>query len=159
MPGTNRMPMLSNTDIERFVEAQNSIDAGYDVALREIRNGRKTSHWIWYIFPQFREFAHSCTADYYGIVDKNEAKHYMEHSLLGPRLREITEALLKHKGKSPVAILGDLDARKVRSCMTMFDYFSPNDIYGEVLDAFYGGERGGRTLRVLNREDDKGSGQ
>ena len=142
---------FKNSDIERFVEAQNSPYSGYEVALQEIKAGRKTSHWIWYIFPQFRAFAHSRTADYYGIADRCEAEAYLQHPILNTRLREITKALLQHTDKSPCEIFGDLDAGKVRSSMTMFDYLSPNDIYGQVLDAFYGGVRGGRTLREIKR--------
>ena len=141
----------ANSNIERFVEAQNSSYSGYEVALSEIRAGRKTSHWIWYIFPQFRAFAHSSTADYYGIADRREAELYLSHPILNSRLREITKALLQHTDKSAVEIFGELDAGKVRSSMTMFDYLSPNDIYGQVLDLFYGGVRGGRTLREIEK--------
>ena len=142
----------SETDINRFLEAQESPFCGYEIALKEIQNGKKTSHWMWYIFPQFREFAHSRRAYYWGIIDKSEAEAYLKHPILGPRLREITLALLEHKEKSALEIFGDIDARKLRSCMTMFDYISPNDIFGEVLDVFYQGERGGRTIRVISRQ-------
>ena len=74
----------------------------------------------------------------------------MQHPILGLRIREISEVLLQHGGKDVKDIFGDLDAGKVRSCMTMFDYLSPNDVFGQVLDTFYGGKRGGRTLKVLN---------
>ena len=134
-------------NIQRFVEAQES---DYKVALSEIKKGRKRSHWIWYVFPQFKEFAHSRIADYYGIEDKGEAEAYLQHPILGQRIREISEALLLHNGKDVKDIFGELDAGKVRSCMTMFDYLSPNDVFGQVLDVFYGGKRGGRTLKVLN---------
>jgi uncharacterized protein (DUF1810 family) len=142
----------SKFDINRFVEAQEFPYSGYEVALKEIECGAKTSHWIWYIFPQFRDFAHSSTADYYGLTDKDEAQQYLDHPLLGPRLKEISKALLKHQDKTAVEILGNIDAGKVRSCMTTFDYLSPNDIFGEVLDAVYDGVRGGRTLKMLKRE-------
>lgn len=128
--------MLPNNDIERFVVAQRNPWTGYEQALREVRNGCKTSHWIWYIFPQFREFAHSSTADYYGIGSVDEARLYLEH-----------------KGKSANEIFGSLDGRKVRSSMTMFDYLAPNDVFARVLDAFYGGVRGGKTLAVLARSE------
>lgn len=145
--------MLPNNDIERFVVAQRNPWTGYEQALREVRNGRKTSHWIWYIFPQFRVFAHSSTAEYYGIGSVDEARRYLEHPLLGKRIREISEALLEHKGKSANEIFGSLDGRKVRSSMTMFDYLAPNDVFARVLDAFYGGVRGGKTLAVLARSE------
>ena len=139
--------MIKEHNLQRFVEAQES---DYETALSEIKKGRKRSQWIWYVFPQFKEFAHSRIADYYGIEDKGEAEAYLQHPILGQRIREISEALLLHKGKDVKDILGELDAGKVRSCMTMFDYLSPNDVFGQVLDTFYGGKRGGRTLKVLN---------
>lgn len=145
--------MLAKSDIERFVEAQKSPWSGYEQALSEVRNGCKTSHWIWYIFPQFREFAHSRTAYYYGIEDADEACRYLEHPVLGARIREISEVLLAHEGKSAYEIFGSIDERKVRSSMTMFDYLAPNDVFTRVLDAFYGGVRGGRTLEVLARSE------
>lgn len=138
---------MSDTFLDRFIKAQNS---DYEIALSEIKEGRKRSHWIWYIFPQFKAFAHSRIADYYGIGDKDEAETFLRHPVLGQRIREISIALLQHKSKDINEIFGELDAGKVRSCMTMFDYLSPNDVFGQVLDAFYGGKRGGRTLKVLN---------
>lgn len=138
---------MSDTFLDRFIKAQNS---DYETALSEINEGRKRSHWIWYIFPQFKAFAHSRIADYYGIEDKNEAEAFLQHPVLGQRIREISIALLQHKSKDINEIFGELDAGKVRSCMTMFDYLSPNDVFAQVLDTFYGGKRGGRTLKVLN---------
>ena len=145
--------MLPKNDIERFVEAQRNPWTGYEQALREVRNGCKTSHWIWYIFPQFREFAHSSTANYYGIDSVEEARQYLEHPVLGARIREISEALLAHEGRSAYEIFGSIDERKVRSSMTMFDYLAPNDVFARVLDAFYGGVRGGKTMAVLTRSE------
>ena len=106
--------------------------------MREITDGRKRTHWIWFIFPQLAVLGHSANAKYYGISGYDEAKAYYEHPILGTRLREITMALLQHHGESAVDILGDIDAVKVRSCMTLFDAVSPDDIFQEVLDAFYG---------------------
>ena len=134
-------------NLQRFVKAQGT---DYETALSEIKKGRKHSHWIWYVFPQFKEFAHSRIADYYGIEDRGEAEAYLKHPILEQRIREMSEALMLHKGKDVKDIIGELDAGKVRSCMTMFDYLSPNDVFGQVLDVFYGGKRGGRTLNVLN---------
>ncbi len=142
---------MKENGLNRFVEAQNNGWSGYETALREIRNGRKVSHWIWYIFPQFREFGHSSKALYFGIRDVEEAREYLEHPVLGARLREISDALLEHAGEDIVTILGDLDAKKTRSCMTLFDYLSPDDVFGKVLDSFYGGVRGGRTLKTIQR--------
>jgi len=133
--------MKEITDIERFVEAQESRYAGYAQALKEIGNGRKTSHWIWYIFPQLRGLGYSQNSYYYGIADRAEAETYLNHPILGPRIREITKALLKHADKSAVRILGIIDAGKVKSCMTLFDCISPDDLFSEVLTIFYNGVR------------------
>lgn len=138
--------MKENTDIERFVEAQESLYAGYAQALKEIKTGRKVSHWIWYIFPQLRGLGHSRMSHFYGITDKAEAKTYLNHPILGSRLREISEALLSHTDKSAEWILGDIDAQKVKSCMTLFDCISPNDIFSDVLDSFYNRERDKNSL-------------
>ena len=145
--------MFENTDLNRFIEAQEApYFCGYKQALEEIKNGRKTNHWIWYIFPQLRCLGRSSRAHYYGIANRDEAQRYLEHPILGARIREITKALLEHKDKTALSIFGDIDAVKVRSCMTMFDFLSPNDIFGEVLDSFYKSERCEITLRVMQQE-------
>lgn len=138
---------MEKYELERYIKAQNNY---YETALSEVKKGRKRSHWIWYIFPQFKDFAHSHIAEYYGIEDKCEAEAYLRHPILGKRIREISFALLQHKDKDINEIFGNLDAGKVRSCMTMFDFLSPNEVFGQVLDTFYGGKRGGKTLKVLN---------
>ncbi len=125
---------------------------GYEQALAEIRNGRKESHWIWYIFPQLRELGRSYYALFYGICNRAEAETYLEHPLLGARLREISRALLQHKEKEAVAILGNIDAKKVCSCMTLFDAVSPGDVFAEVLAAFYADKRCKLTLSILAGE-------
>lgn len=139
----------SETDLERFLEAQASPISGYAQAWTEIDNGRKTSHWIWYVFPQLRSLGQSDIACYYGIADRDEAKRYLEHPTLNERIREISKTLLKHTGRSAVDIFGTVDAVKVRSCMTMFDCISPNDVFAKVLDVFYGGVRCGRTIAEM----------
>lgn len=145
--------MFENTDINRFIEAQEvPYLCGYKQALEEMKNGKKTNHWIWYIFPQLRCLGRSSRAHYYGIADRKEAKLYLEHPILGARIREITEALLEHKDKTALFIFGDIDAIKVRSCMTMFDFLSPNDIFDEVLCSFYNEERCDITLMVMKQE-------
>lgn len=147
------MKNLAETDINRFIEAQEiPYVCGYRQALEEVKKSRKKSHWIWYIFPQLRCLGRSRRAHYYGIADSDEAQRYLEHPILGARIREITEALLAHRNKTALEIFGDIDAVKVRSCMTMFDYLSPNDIFGEVLDSFYESERCELTLKVMQQE-------
>ena len=135
-----------NYYLERFLTAHKY---NYENALREITDGRKRTHWIWFIFPQLAVLGHSANAKYYGISGYDEAKAYYEHPILGTRLREITMALLQHRGESAVDILGDIDAVKVRSCMTLFDAVSPDDIFQEVLDAFYGGSSDKKTLDYM----------
>ena len=131
---------------ERFIEAQQLY---YPIALQEIIEGHKRSHWIWFIFPQLAILGRSANAKFYGISSLNEAKAYLSHPILGARLREITAALLQHRGKDAVSILGGIDAMKVRSCMTLFDAASPNDIFHEVLDAFYDGNPDKYTLHYM----------
>lgn len=141
--------MENDRDINRFLKAQDSSYDGYNQALAEITNGYKSSHWIWYIFPQLKSLGRSYNATYYGIADENEAREYLANPILNQRLQEITEVLLTHSDKSPTAILGGIDAKKVRSCMTLFDFISPNDIFAKVLDTFYNGNRCQLTLREL----------
>lgn len=140
------MKNIENTGLQRFIEAQND---SYDQALKEIRNGRKLTHWIWYIFPQMKGLGFSYNSEYYGITSLQEAKDYLENELLRKRLFEITESLLMHKGKDIESIMGDIDALKLKSSMTLFDAVQPGSIFGEVLDGFYGGERCRRTLEKI----------
>lgn len=132
--------------IERFVEAQKR---DYKTALSEIRAGHKETHWIWYVFPQMLGLGHSCYSDLYGVRSREEAAEYLNHGILGKRLREVTEALLSVKGKTAEEIFGGLDAMKVKSCMTLFDRISPDDVFAEVLDVYYGGARCAKTLELL----------
>lgn len=144
--------MKLETDINRFIEAQElPYFCGYKQALEEIKNGKKINHWIWYIFPQLRCLGRSSRAHFYGIADRSEAERYLNHQILGSRIREITEALLAHRDKTALEIFGEIDAIKVRSCMTMFDYLSPCDIFCEVLDSFYKSERCELTLKVMQQ--------
>ena len=140
------MENIENTGLQRFIEAQND---SYDQALKEIRNGRKLTHWIWYIFPQIKGLGFSYNSEYYGITSLQEARDYLENELLRKRLFEITESLLMHKGKDIESIMGDIDAMKLKSSMTLFDAVQPDDIFGEVLDEFYGGERCRITLEKI----------
>lgn len=145
---------MEKKSIERFLDAQNATYAGYEQALEEVRNGRKVWHWIWYVFPQMRGLGHSERANYYGIADREEAEDYLLNFTLNDRIHEISEALLQHKGKSVYKIFGEIDAMKVQSSMTLFDAISPNDVFGKVLDQFYGGVRDKRTLGLINEDED-----
>ena len=133
--------------LDRFVKAQRN---DYETALGEIRAGCKLTHWIWYIFPQLRGLGHSYYSRIYGIEGMEEAKEYLSHEILGERLREITEALLALEGRDAVEILGDIDAKKVRSCMTLFDAVSPEDIFSDVLEKYYSGSRCRLTQEMLS---------
>ena len=135
-------------DLERFIEAQGH---HYKLALEEVRSGKKQSHWVWYIFPQMRGLGRSYFAQLYGISDREEAMAYLNHEVLGPRLREITCALLEHDDYSAEEIFGDLDAMKVRSSMTLFDIIRPDDIFADVLNKFYRQQRCGLTVRMLSK--------
>ena len=144
---------MEKKSIERFLDAQNAVYAGYQQALEEVRNGRKVGHWIWYVFPQMKGLGHSERANYYGIADREEAEYYLLNFTLNDRIHEISEALLQHKGKSVYRIFGEIDAMKVQSCMTLFDAISPNDVFGRVLDQFYGGVRDEGTLELLDENE------
>lgn len=136
-------------NIERFVEAQ---EVAYSMALGEIKAGRKTLHWIWFIFPQLKGLGSSYRSSYYGIDGLEEARAYVEHPLLNERLREITTELLKHSGGDIRYIMGSgIDAKKLCSSMTLFDVVSPDDIYNNVLDVFFGGKRCSHTITMLNK--------
>ncbi|MBO4531862.1 MAG: DUF1810 domain-containing protein [Paludibacteraceae bacterium] len=135
--------MEDDYNLQRFLDAQ---ARDYECSLREIRNGLKQSHWVWYIFPQLKGFGHSYNSEYYGIDGIEEARAYYNHPVLGSRLIEITTALLEHKDKPAVAILSPIDARKVKSSMTLFWLASENPLFKSVLDAFYGGEIDRRTM-------------
>ena len=133
-------------DLGRFKTAQ---DKDFEIALDEITAGKKRSHWIWYIFPQLKGLGVSDFAVYYGIQDSGEAKAYIEDKSLGGNLIRISEALLEHRGKNIVRILGRTDAMKVRSCMTLFEKVSDNNVFADILETFYDGERDGKTLEML----------
>lgn len=143
--------MTTDNNLTRFIEAQNANDM-YQLALKEITNGKKVWHWIWYIFPQLKQLGRSRRAVYYGIEDIEEARAYLSNAILCDRLYEISKALLLHEGKYPEQILGSIDAIKVRSCMTLFDFISPNDVFNEVLDTFYDGARCEETLKLLHSQ-------
>ena len=133
--------------LDKYVRAQ---ERDYSDALREIKSGRKRSHWIWYIFPQMDGLGFSPTAQYYGIRDLEQAKDYMAHPVLGPRLVEISQALLDLPSSDPGAVMGYPDDLKLCSSMTLFELAAPDEpVFGRVLDKFYGGRRDPLTLELL----------
>lgn len=140
-------------DLNRFIEAQKDV---YDIALQEIKNGRKTSHWMWYIFPQLSGLGRTSMANYYGISDLEEAKSYLADEVLGSRLREISTEALKLDEINPVMVFGDIDAMKLRSSMTLFEMAASTDedlVFGKVLDKFYNGERDQLTISMCRERN------
>ncbi len=137
-------------DVSRFTEAH---IASYQNALSEIRNGRKTGHWIWYIFPQLKGLGFSSMSEYYGIRDLEEAKAYLADPMLRAHLVEICEALLSLETNDAAEVMGCPDNIKLRSSMTLFDAAAESeDIFCQVLEKYYGGNRDGRTLKMLGRK-------
>lgn len=136
------------SDLERFLKAQ---ERDYEVALNEIKNGRKTSHWIWYIFPQIAGLGFSSTSKYYSIKDKNEAIEYLNNKTLRNRLIEICEALLLLDTNDATYVMGYPDDLKLKSSMTLFNEVSDIDIFKKVLDKFYNGEKDEMTISLLNK--------
>lgn len=122
----------------------------YARVLQELGEGKKQTHWIWFVFPQLAALGRTDNGRHYGVSGREEAEAYLRHSVLGARLREVSKTLLAHDGLSAGDILGEVDAQKVCSCMTLFDAVSPRDIFRKVLDAFYNGETDGRTLELIS---------
>lgn len=141
-------------DLNRFIEAQ---DTGYvyNQVLRDIKDGRRLSQRIWFIFPQIKGLGHSYNSEFYGLNGKEEAKAYLEHPELGSRLKEITMALLDCDKQSIDDIFDFPDNLKVRSCMTLFDIISPNDVFKKVLDKYYEGKPCEKTIWRLKYRDNK----
>ncbi len=138
-----------NCYLERFTEAQKRV---FEIALEEIRRGRKDSHWMWFIFPQIRGLGFSSMSHYYGISSLAEAEAYLKHPILGARLRKITTELLQHKNTPAETILGSIDALKLKSCMTLFNWVSPDDIFQEALNFFFGGQSDSKTISLLTEK-------
>ncbi|WP_114954035.1 DUF1810 domain-containing protein [Sphingosinicella terrae] len=142
---------MADLDLERFVTAQAGI---YEQALGELRRGRKSGHWMWFVFPQIAGLGRSANAWHFGLRDIDEARAYLGHSILGPRLLTCVEALLSQRGRSADAIFGPLDAMKLRSSMTLFERVAEHPApFAEVLEAFFDGERDGLTLERVAAAD------
>lgn len=143
--------------MERFLKAQEYM---YDNALAEIKNGRKDSHWMWYVFPQLKGLGLSQMSLKYAIVNLKEAKEYIKHPVLGPRLIEISEAVYNSKAKTAEEIFGYIDAIKLRSCMTLFSKAAPEvSVFQNVLNKYFNGEEDELTFRLLSAlidDDEKG---
>lgn len=136
-------------DLQRFKTAQNEGNA-YKMALKEIGNGQKEGHWMWYIFPQLRGLGKSDTAMYYGIIGKAEAKAYLADKVLGGRLREITNSLIQIRGKKAEEVFGPGDAKKLRSSLTLFYIVSgKEEVFRKALAKYFDEKLDPKTLEML----------
>ena len=137
--------------LQRFVEAQ-AAGGTYDSAVRELRAGRKTSHWMWFVFPQLAGLGRSPTAHHFALRGADEARAYLAHPVLGPRLRECARVVASLPTDDPVAVLGGTDAQKLRSSMTLFAVVEPDEpVFAEVLTRWYGGQDDPLTRELLGR--------
>ena len=134
-------------NLNRFVVAQ---DAVYDTVVSELSEGRKRSHWMWYIFPQLKHLGHSYNAKFYGISGGEEAKAYLANPILDARLRKVSEIILVLPEDDAREVFGGIDAIKLRSSMTLFDLVAPNDIFSRVLEKYFNGKRDRRTIAIVN---------
>ena len=141
---------MSEPDLLRFIDAQAKV---YGQVIAELSDGRKRSHWIWFIFPQLAGLGSSAMARHYGIRDLDQAKRYLANPILGSRLRQDVRLIMRHKGRSASEILGSPDDLKLRSCLTLFGQAASDQsdraLFKAALDQFYGGEPDQRTVELL----------
>jgi len=134
-------------DLQRFVDAQNRV---YETVAAELRSGRKRTHWMWFIFPQIAGLGHSAMAQRYAISSLSEAAAYLEHGILGPRLRECTRLITLVEGRSAHDILGSPDDMKLHSCLTLFSNAAPEDqVFRHALEKYFGGKQDPATIARL----------
>ncbi len=139
--------MTENYNLDRFIQAQQH---DYATALAEIKQGRKRSHWMWYIFPQLAGLGYSDISKYYALKNAEEAQTYLNHPVLGKRLIAICSELLKLPGNNATQIFGMPDDLKLRSCVTLFSSLpNTNIVFRQVLDKFFNGEEDVQTLRLV----------
>jgi len=138
-----------NPNLNKFVTAQES---SYSTALSELKKGRKETHWMWYIFPQIKGLGLSSTAQFYSIESISEAKAFLNHEILGKRLKEITEVLLDLEETNPTKIFGEPDDLKLKSCMTLFSIADgeENNLFHKVIQKFFEGKSDEKTVEILN---------
>ncbi len=135
--------------LDRFIEAQDGV---FETALGELEAGRKQSHWMWFIFPQLAALGRSATAKFYGIKDVAEAEAYLAHPVLGGRLEAAARAVLGHSGQPAEAILGPVDALKLRSSATLFRAAGGGAVFQAILDAFYDGKVCAATQQLVDKK-------
>jgi uncharacterized protein (DUF1810 family) len=137
----------NSKDLDRFLDAQENV---YHEVLRELQDGAKVTHWMWFVFPQITGLGFSSTSQYYAIKNAEEARNYLAHPILGPRIVECTETLITHEGLSALDIFGGIDEMKFRSSMTLFAQVGgPKSVYQQALDKYFEGEPDHRTLDIL----------
>ena len=141
--------MEDRFNLKRFLDAQSNT---YERALTEIQNGRKESHWMWYIFPQHKGLGKSSTSMEYAIKSQEEALSYINHPILGSRLIKITKAFLSIENKTAYDVLGKPDNRKMKSSMTLFDSMYNDNLFDSVLEKYFDGNRCRRTIKSLKNE-------
>jgi len=142
------MEAMASPDLARFVSAQQPV---MDAVLEELRAGRKRTHWMWFVFPQLAGLGASAMAQRYAIAGLDEARAYMAHPVLGPRLKDCCESLLSQPDDDIHAVMGSPDDVKLRSCLTLFELAAPAEaVFARCLERFYGGQRDARTLQLLS---------
>ena len=137
-------------NLNRFIEAQEN---DYEIALSEIKSGRKRSHWMWYIFPQFKGLGYSETSKFYAITDSNEARDFLNHPILGARLREITTELSQLEENNAFKVMGSPDDLKLKSSMTLFNAIdeTKENVFEKVLEKFFKGTVDTKTINLLKK--------
>ena len=138
-------------NLERFITAQNKLGF-YETALSELKRGKKQTHWMWFIFPQLKALGHSPNALFYGVSGLDEARAYLSHPVLRERYLACCEALLNQPEADPVRIMGDIDAKKLRSSLTLFLFAEDNPTFSALLDKLYGGKTDGRTVSLIKTQ-------
>jgi uncharacterized protein (DUF1810 family) len=141
--------MSKETNLERFIDAQ---ERSYQIALSEIKNGRKQSHWMWYIFPQVQGLGFSETSKFYAIKNIDEAKEFLLHPVLGNRLVNLCNELLKLESDNANSIFGSPDDLKLKSSMTLFSSLNINPVFQMVLDKFFNGKGDNKTLELIGKQ-------
>jgi uncharacterized protein (DUF1810 family) len=137
-------------NLQRFIDARKGV---IDTALSELRAGSKQSHWMWFVFPQLADLGRSPTAKYFGLASADDARAYLQHPVLGPRLRQCIELLLPWTGKRTAEqIFGPIDVMKLKSCLTLFDRIEPAGVFEQGLVNFFDGQRDELTLALLERQ-------
>ena len=138
--------MEDKYNLGRFMLAQ---ERAYTIALRELQDGRKRSHWMWYVFPQLKYLGRSYNSKFYGISGIVETSAYLAHPVLGQRIREVSLAILNLPTDNAAEVFGGIDSRKLKSSMTLFDMVSPNDVFSKVLEKFFAGKRDNNTTNII----------